>query len=130
VGADVEGVGHFLVGEASSQADEDFFLTAGEDFGVSGSFLLELPDDEARHARGHGRPALVQVVEGFHQFPGRAAFQNIAGGPGLEGVEDGLPVFEDRVGHDVQVRVQMLGFPDEIDPRHAREPEIGQEDVG
>jgi len=93
--ADAQGLGDFLVGIAARQQPQDFAFPRGKILRFllrRRRLLLEPAHHLAGDVTGHGRSALVHLLDGRQQLLPRRAFQQIAGGARRQRVEDMVAV--------------------------------------
>src|SRR5512139_118636 len=130
VGADAELCGDVLVGQAVLDLLHDLAFPVAQDILLVHALVLEFPDHLARDLGAHGRAAARQGVERVDELARGAPFQDVGRGTGLDRREHGLPVVEDGVGHDLELRQLVLDLVDELDPRHAGQTDVRQQDLG
>ena len=89
----------------------------------------ELGQQLARHGRVDQRLTAVDGAHGVGHLVQRDVLEQVAAGPGPDGLEQVLFLVADRQHHDLGARGHVLQRPAGLDPAAARHPDVHQDDV-
>ncbi len=123
---DIEALGDFLVKVTTGQEIQDFLFARGKalSFGRGDRSLPERLHDLARDVAGHGRPAIMHVLESREQFLARGLFEQISGGAGGERVVDVVGIFVNGQHNELRGRQERFELLDGINTAHAGQIDI------
>src|SRR5690606_7026309 len=93
-------------------------------------FAVKMLHHLAGDGAGHGGAAGDQVVEGFEELGRGVPFEQVAGGPGGQRVEDPVVVVVDGERHDLRGGMAFLEQGGACDARHARKLDVHEHDGG